>query len=91
MEADIMNGKYLEYGDFNGNLYGTRLDTVREVIDSGKMCVLDVNPTVSSVTASFFSLSSSFVTWIVPHLWHISANCWCIKFSYMQSSHLDID
>ena len=55
MEADIMNGKYLEYGDFNGNLYGTRLDTVREVIDSGKMCVLDVNPTVSSVTASFFS------------------------------------
>lgn len=57
-----MNGKYLEYGDFNGNLYGTRLDTVREVIDSGKMCVLDVNPTVSSVTASFFSLSSSFVT-----------------------------
>ena len=49
-----MNGKYLEYGDFNGNLYGTRLDTVREVIDSGKMCVLDVNPTVSSVTASSF-------------------------------------
>lgn len=47
MEADIMNGRYLEYGDFNGNLYGTRLDTVREVIDSGKMCVLDVNPTVS--------------------------------------------
>ena len=46
MESDIMNGKYLEYGDFNGNLYGTRLDTVRQVIDSGKMCVLDVNPTV---------------------------------------------
>lgn len=55
-----MNGKYLEYGDFNGNLYGTRLDTVREVIDSGKMCVLDVNPTVSSVIASFFSLSLFF-------------------------------
>lgn len=45
MEADVMDGKYLEYGDFNGNLYGTRLDTVRQVIDSGKMCVLDVNPT----------------------------------------------
>ncbi|KAK7111632.1 protein PALS2-like [Littorina saxatilis] len=45
MEADIMNGKYLEYGDFNGNLYGTRIDSVRAVIDSGKMCVLDVNPT----------------------------------------------
>lgn len=48
MEADIMAGKYVEYGEFNNNLYGTRLDTVREVIDSGKMCVLDVNPTVSS-------------------------------------------
>lgn len=43
-----MAGKYVEYGEFNNNLYGTRLDTVREVIDSGKMCVLDVNPTVSS-------------------------------------------
>ena len=54
MEADIMDGKYLEYGEFNGNLYGTRLDTVREIIDSGKMCVLDVNPTVSLATIFFF-------------------------------------
>lgn len=55
MESDIMNGKYMEYGDFNGNLYGTRLDTVRQVIDSGKMCVLDVNPTSLKVlkTAEF--------------------------------------
>ncbi|XP_076459953.1 MAGUK p55 subfamily member 2-like [Babylonia areolata] len=55
MESDIMNGRYLEYGDFNGNLYGTRLDTVRSAIDSGKMCVLDVNPTSLKVlkTAEF--------------------------------------
>ena len=47
MELDIKNDNFLEYGEFNGNLYGTKLDTIDSVIRSGKMCVLDVNPTVS--------------------------------------------
>ena len=47
MELDIKNDNFLEYGEFNGNLYGTKLDTIDNVIRSGKMCVLDVNPTVS--------------------------------------------
>lgn len=45
METDIMNAKYLEYGEFNLNLYGTKLEDVRHVIDTGTMCVLDVNST----------------------------------------------
>lgn len=47
MDLEIKNDLYLEYGEFNGNLYGTKLETVHETIRSGKMCVLDVNPTVS--------------------------------------------
>ena len=35
----------LEYGEYQGDLYGTKLDSVREVIDTGKMCVLDCSPT----------------------------------------------
>ena len=35
----------LEYGEYQGDLYGTKLDSVREVIDSGRMCVLDCSPT----------------------------------------------
>lgn len=47
MEADIRAGKYLEHGDYEGNLYGTKVDSIRDVMRSGKMCILDVNPTVS--------------------------------------------
>jgi len=34
----------LEYGEHGGELYGTKLDSVREVIDTGRMCVLDCSP-----------------------------------------------
>ncbi|NXA56957.1 MPP2 protein, partial [Nothocercus julius] len=44
MEADIRAGRYLEHGEYEGNLYGTRIDSIRAVVDAGKMCVLDVNP-----------------------------------------------
>jgi len=41
MERDISDGEYLEWGEHNENLYGTKLQTIRQVIQSGKMCVLD--------------------------------------------------
>ncbi|XP_045135575.1 protein PALS2-like isoform X3 [Portunus trituberculatus] len=44
MEADIRNHRYLEYGELNGNLYGTKLDSILSIIRSGKMCVLDCSP-----------------------------------------------
>lgn len=47
MEVDIKAGQYLENGDFEGNLYGTKVDSIRDIMRSGKMCILDVNPTVS--------------------------------------------
>ncbi|XP_069941248.1 protein PALS2 isoform X2 [Cherax quadricarinatus] len=44
MEADIRQHRYLEYGELNGNLYGTKLDSILSIIRSGKMCVLDCSP-----------------------------------------------
>ncbi|XP_063953584.1 protein PALS2-like [Lytechinus pictus] len=44
MENDILNHRFLEYGDFANNLYGTTFDSIREVNQKGQMCVLDVNP-----------------------------------------------
>lgn len=45
MEEDILAGRYLEYGEYDGALYGTKLDSVREIIGSGKVCVLDCSAT----------------------------------------------
>ncbi|ELU18407.1 hypothetical protein CAPTEDRAFT_181775 [Capitella teleta] len=44
-ETAIQAGKFLEYGDFEGNYYGSKADSVRKTIRSGKMCILDLNPT----------------------------------------------
>ncbi len=41
MERDINNAEYLEWGEFNENLYGTKLDSIKQVIQSGRMCVID--------------------------------------------------
>ncbi|XP_053676631.1 protein PALS2 isoform X1 [Anopheles nili] len=44
MEQEIRENNFLEFGDHNGNLYGTHLDSIRDVIRQGKMCVLDCSP-----------------------------------------------
>lgn len=46
MEADIKAGRYLEHGEFDGNLYGTKIESIHEVIEAGRICILDVNPQV---------------------------------------------
>lgn len=45
MDEQIREGKYIEWGEFNGNIYGTKLDSIHDVTMNGKMCVLDVSPT----------------------------------------------
>ncbi|XP_065163381.1 protein PALS2 isoform X3 [Atheta coriaria] len=45
MDEEIKKHKFLEYGEYNNYLYGTHLDTMREIIKQGKMCVLDCSPT----------------------------------------------
>ncbi|XP_044587928.1 protein PALS2 isoform X2 [Cotesia glomerata] len=44
MENDIKQHRYLEFGEYGSHLYGTKLDSVRELIRAGKMCVLDCSP-----------------------------------------------
>lgn len=56
MEEDIRQHKFLEYGDHNGNLYGTKLDTIRDIIRQGKMCVLDCSPAVSTFLLNYMCL-----------------------------------
>uniref|UniRef100_A0A4W4FV92 Membrane protein, palmitoylated 7b (MAGUK p55 subfamily member 7) n=1 Tax=Electrophorus electricus TaxID=8005 RepID=A0A4W4FV92_ELEEL len=43
-EADIQNNKFIEYGEFKGNYYGTSLDSIRSVLAKNKVCLLDVQP-----------------------------------------------
>ena len=45
-EEDIKQLKFVEYGEFKKDLYGTSLHAIREVVASGKICVLNLHPQV---------------------------------------------
>lgn len=44
MMADIAANEYLEYGTHEDAMYGTKLDTIRQIHNEGKMAILDVEP-----------------------------------------------
>uniref|UniRef100_A0A8C3HFY7 Discs large MAGUK scaffold protein 4 n=1 Tax=Chrysemys picta bellii TaxID=8478 RepID=A0A8C3HFY7_CHRPI len=43
MEKDIQGHKFIEAGQYNSHLYGTSVQSVREVAEQGKHCILDVS------------------------------------------------
>ncbi|XP_008436731.1 MAGUK p55 subfamily member 7 isoform X3 [Poecilia reticulata] len=63
-EADIHNNKFVEYGEYKGNYYGTSLDTLRSVLAKKKVCLLDVQPHAIKLlrTAEF----KPFVVFVKP-------------------------
>jgi guanylate kinase len=40
MEEEINEGKFIEFGEYKGNLYGTSAETVKSLINSGFFCIL---------------------------------------------------
>lgn len=46
MEREIRENKFLENGEYNGNLYGTHLDSIRDVIKQGNLMFFDIKNTI---------------------------------------------
>ncbi|XP_028288511.1 MAGUK p55 subfamily member 4 [Parambassis ranga] len=40
----VYNNRFLEYGEYKGNLYGTSIESVKEVLNSRKSCIIDIEP-----------------------------------------------
>ncbi|XP_041987680.1 MAGUK p55 subfamily member 7 isoform X2 [Aricia agestis] len=40
MEQDISDGKFIEHGEYKGNLYGTSAESVETIVNTGRVCVL---------------------------------------------------
>ena len=43
MKQDITQGKFLEHADVHGNYYGTSWQSLRDVQNAGKRCLLDID------------------------------------------------
>ncbi|XP_061563965.1 MAGUK p55 subfamily member 3-like [Cololabis saira] len=66
-EADIHNGKFIEYGEYKDNLYGTSLESIHRVLNHNKMCLVDVQPEALSAlrTAEF----KPFIVFVRPRIY----------------------
>lgn len=40
MEEEIAAGKFIEHGEYKGNLYGTSAESVKLLVNSGYVCIL---------------------------------------------------
>ena len=41
-EADIADGKFVEYGEYEKHFFGTSMEAIRKVVNSGKICILNL-------------------------------------------------
>nr|XP_020456280.1 MAGUK p55 subfamily member 4 isoform X2 [Monopterus albus] len=60
----VYNNRFLEYGEHKGNLYGTSIESVREVLNSGKICVIDIEP--NSIQAVRTHELRAYVIYVKP-------------------------
>jgi len=59
----INEKKFLEYAEFAGNIYGTSFEAVMKVLNSGKICVLDIEMEgVKSIKNSELNARFVFIT-----------------------------
>ncbi|XP_063068653.1 MAGUK p55 subfamily member 4 [Engraulis encrasicolus] len=43
-ENMAQNNRFVEFGEYRDYLYGTSIDAVKQVLDTGKICVIDIEP-----------------------------------------------
>ncbi|XP_027033474.2 MAGUK p55 subfamily member 3 isoform X2 [Tachysurus fulvidraco] len=70
-EADIQSNKFIEYGEYKDNQYGTSLESVRSVLARNKMCLVDVQPEALKILrAAEFKPYVIFVKPFIPESPH---------------------
>ncbi|XP_044589048.1 MAGUK p55 subfamily member 7 isoform X4 [Cotesia glomerata] len=64
MEQDIESGKFIEYGEYKGNLYGTSGESVSSLINAGFVCLL--SPHYQALKMLRTPYSKPYVIYIKP-------------------------
>uniref|UniRef100_A0A3Q2DF83 Membrane protein, palmitoylated 7b (MAGUK p55 subfamily member 7) n=1 Tax=Cyprinodon variegatus TaxID=28743 RepID=A0A3Q2DF83_CYPVA len=63
-EELILNHRFVEYGHYRGNYYGSNLDSVQRVMAEGKVCLLDVHP--SKIKLVYTSEYKPYIVFVKP-------------------------
>lgn len=43
-EQDVLENKFVEYGEYEKHFFGTSMESIRQVVNSGKICILNFHP-----------------------------------------------
>lgn len=54
-EVDIKQGRFIEHGEYEKNLYGTSREAIKKVIENSKICVLNLYPQVNITLNHLFT------------------------------------
>lgn len=54
--------RFIEYGEYKDNLYGTSLESIHRILDQNKACLVDVQPEVSVYTDMQYSQPNTLIT-----------------------------
>ncbi|XP_015182227.1 PREDICTED: MAGUK p55 subfamily member 5-A isoform X2 [Polistes dominula] len=63
-ESDILCRKFVEHGEYEKAYYGTSVEAIRSVVNSGKICVLNLHPQSLKILRS--SDLKPYVVFVVP-------------------------
>merc|ERR1719471_1598643 len=63
-ESQASGGRFLEHGEYDKQYYGTSLESIRTVVNSGKICVLNLQP--SSLPSIHQSDLKPYVVFLAP-------------------------
>lgn len=64
MEEDVEAGKFIEFGEYKGNLYGTSADSVKSLVSSNHMCIL--NPHYQALKMLRIPQLKPYIVYIKP-------------------------
>ena len=62
MKEEIHNHKFIEFGKHQNHYYGIKVESVLDVINAGKMCILDVHPQVCMLDSDSFNLIGRWIS-----------------------------
>ena len=52
-QSRVNEGSFVEFGEFEKYQFGTSIEAIRDVVNSGKVCILNFHPQVCDVLLLF--------------------------------------
>jgi guanylate kinase len=77
MECDIQGGKFIEFGEYKGNLYGTSTQSIKHIIHSAQIPIL--NPHSQALKMLRTKEFKPYIIYIKPPKFEV-------RFNYLSNS-----